>query len=78
MVLKTCKGEVCTQPWAALHPSGDVQTLGQAFHPRFDALYAVQPQMWFADCPLGYFAEKENQSPVVRGGWMPGFRVQQY
>ncbi|KAF7523244.1 hypothetical protein G7054_g11829 [Neopestalotiopsis clavispora] len=64
MVLKTCKDRVCTHPWEVLHPRGDVKSLSQALQKKFDALYDRQPQMWFSDCPMAYFAHLENQAPV--------------
>ncbi|KAF7557311.1 hypothetical protein G7Z17_g832 [Cylindrodendrum hubeiense] len=64
MVLKTCKNRVCTHPWESLHPDGNIQSLKQALNERFDEFYDGQPQMWFSDCPLGYFFEVENQDPV--------------
>ncbi|KPM35927.1 Arylsulfatase [Neonectria ditissima] len=76
MVLKTCKDRVCTHPWNTLHPNGDVQTLKQALDEKYDKFYANQPQMWFAECSLGYFADMENQEPqlefiVINGGLDP-------
>lgn len=65
MVLKTCKDEICTQPWRILHPHEEVSNLAQALHERFDSFYEKQPQMWFSECPLAYIAEVENQNPVV-------------
>jgi hypothetical protein len=74
MVLKTCKNRVCTHPWEVLHPGGSVYSLKHALNERFDAFYGEQPQMWFSECPLGYFAEVENQEPVSTFG--PGLRKQ--
>lgn len=64
MVLKTCKGQTCTQPWASLHPDGSVNSLKLALQNRFDAFYESQPQMWFLECPAAYIAEVENQELV--------------
>ncbi|KAI4601673.1 hypothetical protein KJ359_011804 [Pestalotiopsis sp. 9143b] len=64
MVLKTCKDQACTRPWEVLHPDGSVRSLSQALQKLFDSFYDDQPQMWFSDCPLGYFAGVENQEPV--------------
>ena len=64
MVLKTCKTRLCVYPWEALHPDGDVSNLKEALHDRFDTFYQDQSQMWFLDCPTGYFAEVEQQQPV--------------
>lgn len=64
MVLKTCKGRVCTHPWETLHPGGHINSLKHALNPQFDRFYSQQPVMWFSDCPMAYIAESENQQPV--------------
>lgn len=64
MVLKTCKDRVCTHPWESLHANGEVGTLVQALDERFDTFYAKQPRMWFAGCPLGYWADWESQEAI--------------
>jgi N-acetylglucosamine-6-sulfatase len=60
LVLKSCKGAVCTAPWTVLHPEGDVQSLVQSLESRFDAFYAEQPKVSFAKCELGYIKEHEG------------------
>lgn len=64
MVLKTCKGKVCTQPWRTLHPEGDVNDLKEALAPKYDDFYEVQPKMAFFSCEDAYYLEVENQEPV--------------
>jgi arylsulfatase len=71
MVLKTCQGEVCTQPWNSLHTDKSVKSLRQALDDRFDEFYSKQPQMWYSECALGYLAHTENQSPVHRFAEQP-------
>lgn len=78
MVLKTCKGRVCTHPWDEIHPDGDVTTLKEALHVRFDDFYSKQPQMWYSECPDGYFAETENQDPIRAFEEPPALRVQAF
>lgn len=68
MVLKTCKDQSCTQPWEVIHPDKTVKSLEAALNGRFDKFYAEQPRMWFKGCPLGYFSDWENQSPVISLG----------
>jgi hypothetical protein len=68
MVLKTCKDKSRTKPWEVLHPDGTVRSLGDAMSSTFDSFYAAQPRMWFNGCPLGYFADWENQNPVASFG----------
>ncbi|KKF96748.1 Arylsulfatase [Ceratocystis platani] len=42
LVLKSCQGRTCVEPWKSLHPQGNVQKLGDALSPRFDQFYADQ------------------------------------
>lgn len=80
MVLKSCKGQSCVEPWKELHPAGDVSTLLHSLEPSFDAFYEKQPKVSFTECKLGYFPEFEgpmefnqyrhDQSPW--GGWWGG------
>ncbi|KAI9155026.1 Arylsulfatase [Paramyrothecium foliicola] len=60
LVLKSCKGSTCSQPWRALHPSGDVDTLEAALSPRFDEFYKTQAQVKFDHCEKGYIVESEG------------------
>lgn len=60
MVLKSCKGSTCVQPWAALHPQGNVQTLHDTLSQRFDAFYTLQQRVRFDRCELGYLVEAEG------------------
>lgn len=60
MVLKSCKAEQCHQPWAVLHPQGDVRTLRDALHSKFDVFYNEQPRVGFSACELGYIVGSEG------------------
>lgn len=60
MVLKSCKGNVCVEPWKELHPSGDVHSLIDSLAPDFDAFYDRQPKVSFTECKLGYLPEFEG------------------
>lgn len=66
MVLKSCKGQVCTEPWAELHPQGDVNNLIDSLDERFDAFYQEQPKVSFSECRLGYFPEVEGPMDANR------------
>ncbi|KAK1968927.1 sulfatase [Colletotrichum sublineola] len=59
-VLKSCKGTTCSQPWHALHPSGNVGSLREALAPRFDDFYAQQKRVQFDHCELGHIVEAEG------------------
>ena len=58
LVLKTCKGKSCYDPWSALDPSGQTQTLEDALNPKFDAFYAGQPKVQM-ECAAGYLIQNE-------------------
>ncbi|KAH8891800.1 Arylsulphatase [Thozetella sp. PMI_491] len=59
-VLKSCKGQTCAEPWAAIHPVGNVVTLQDALSPRFDVFYAQQTRVQYDHCELGYIPEAEG------------------
>lgn len=60
MVLKSCKGSTCIDPWAVLHPTGDVKSLKDALAYDFDVFYKQQPKVHFDSCELGYIKEAEG------------------
>lgn len=59
-VLKSCKGQVCVQPWEALHPQGNVRNLVDALSPRFDRFYAQQVRVEYDYCAAGYVVQAEG------------------
>ncbi|ORY11737.1 arylsulfatase-like protein [Clohesyomyces aquaticus] len=60
-VLKSCKGETCTQPWKALHPAGNVGNLHEALSTRFDHFYEVeQKKVEYTRCEAGYILAAEG------------------
>jgi N-acetylglucosamine-6-sulfatase len=70
MVLKSCKGNACRNPWNVLHPGGRVKSLRDALAPDFDAFYDAQPKVGFDECALGYIREVEGpQSVNVYDEW---------
>lgn len=61
LVLKSCRGERCVKPWAALHPGGAVSSLRQALAPRFDAFYErAQVRVKYSRCEPGYILDAEG------------------
>ncbi|RAR09082.1 arylsulfatase precursor [Stemphylium lycopersici] len=61
LTLKRCKGRVCTRPWEALHPNGEVSNLRDAMDERYDAFYIEhQPPVTFEECTLGQILSKEG------------------
>ncbi|KPM43228.1 Arylsulfatase [Neonectria ditissima] len=69
MVLKSCKGQVCVRPWAALHPDGAVASLLEALSPKYDQLYeAEQQKVSFNRCENGYILDAEGPQ-FEQHGW---------
>ncbi|KPM40234.1 Arylsulfatase [Neonectria ditissima] len=60
LVLKSCRGETCVEPWKILHPRGDVESLQDALHPRFDEFYKQQVKVYFDRCEDGYIIDAEG------------------
>ena len=60
MVLKSCKGRACVEPWRQLHPEDDVSSLRDSLRAEFDEFYHGQAKVSFTDCKLGYLPEFEG------------------
>lgn len=60
MVLKSCKENVCVEPWKSLHPAGKVKTLADALGDDFDEFYRTQTKVEFEQCARGYFPDLEG------------------
>jgi len=66
MVLKSCQGETCIQPWKVLHPAGDVNCLQDAMSKPFDHFYQNQVKVEYDRCEFGYIVDAEGpQTPLV-------------
>ena len=65
MVLKSCKGQVCVNPWKTVHPLGNVRSLKDAMDPKYDDFYASQPQISFSECAMGYFPYLEGPQRAI-------------
>lgn len=60
LVLKSCKGSSCSQPWASLHPWGDVGSLKNALAPEYDDFYERQTKVEYSRCEMGYIVDAEG------------------
>ncbi|KAJ3531101.1 hypothetical protein NM208_g9030 [Fusarium decemcellulare] len=60
LVLKSCKGESCIEPWKVLHPDGDVVNLQDALKQEFDGFYEQQVKVRFDRCENGYLIDAEG------------------
>ncbi|KEF54620.1 uncharacterized protein A1O9_09062 [Exophiala aquamarina CBS 119918] len=65
MVMKSCKGKQCTQPWLTLHPGGKVNNLAEALHTRLDSFYGKQVKVTFDECQPGYIISAEGPLDVI-------------
>ncbi|KAI9929343.1 hypothetical protein MW887_000811 [Aspergillus wentii] len=73
MVLKSCTGDACRDPWKQLHPGGKVQSLPDALDASFDGFYSRQPKVSFSSCEPGYLISREGpQKYNVYGGGTGG------
>ncbi|KAI3323033.1 Arylsulphatase [Xylariaceae sp. AK1471] len=74
-VLKSCRGLGCREPWRELHPAGDVHTLAEALHPRFNQFYGVeQARVRYEFCANGYIVDAEGPMWETHGLTAPYLR----
>ena len=64
MVLKSCYGKECHDPWQTIHPQSKVKNLKFALDPDFDAFYESQPKVSYSSCELGYLVDAEGPQRV--------------
>lgn len=63
MVLKTCVAKDCIEPWAVIHPKGNVNRLEEALDPRYDAFYENNYKInsvSFTQCEAGQIVASEG------------------
>jgi hypothetical protein len=61
LVLKSCKGERCQNPWGSLHPDGSVSSLEDALSSDFDGFYEKeQVKIQYERCEKGYLLDAEG------------------
>ncbi|KAJ3545879.1 hypothetical protein NM208_g2294 [Fusarium decemcellulare] len=69
MVMKSCKGKTCLNPWSILHPDGGVKSLGDALDKKYDDFYmksVKENSVSYSMCANGYIVEAEGpQDPLV-------------
>ena len=74
LVQKTCKADICREPWLQLHPDGKVSTLMDALDEKYDGFYenaySVGKVGW-KQCYTGYHAnhsstlyDLDNEQPI--------------
>lgn len=68
LVLKSCKGRICREPWKSIHPEGDVSDFQAAMLSEFDHFYEVeQTRVKFNYCWNGYVPEAEGSMWETEG-----------
>ncbi|THU88757.1 alkaline phosphatase-like protein [Dendrothele bispora CBS 962.96] len=60
IVLKTCIGEVCRDPWKAIFPNQTVSSLSDALSSDFDEYFTSLPKFRYEKCQFGYFDNLES------------------
>lgn len=69
-VLKSCRGDSCREPWAALMPGQGVATLKDALQPRYDDFFEKEvPRVHYTRCEPGYIVAAEG--PQFQGWTNP-------
>lgn len=48
LVLKTCVGDSCRQPWSALFTNGSVRNLQEAMHSKYDEYFRSLPSVKYS------------------------------
>lgn len=60
LVLKTCKGAVCRDPWNELLPGSNVKSLTQAMNSQYDSYFEQLPKVSYSMCEGGYILASEG------------------
>ncbi|KAI1844708.1 hypothetical protein JX266_009164 [Neoarthrinium moseri] len=61
MVLKSCSGISCRDPWGTLDPTGRITSLLAALSPEYDEFFNGEiPRISFDECKAGYLVEFEG------------------
>lgn len=69
MVIKSCTGNTCRDPWSALQPPNalkPVASLPGAMDPAYDDFFATVPSVRFAQCIA--YQDEENEQPFYPPG----------
>ncbi|KAJ1711082.1 gloeobacteria sulfatase [Aspergillus flavus] len=71
LVLKSCKGTSCIEPWSVLHPGGSVHNLRDALNEKYDSFYQAQSKVSFDRCEYAYIidAEGPQEALAYRNGY---------
>ncbi|KAK6815287.1 hypothetical protein RU639_008709 [Aspergillus parasiticus] len=65
LVLKSCKGTACVEPWSVLHPDGSVHNLRDALDEEYDSFYQAQSKVSFDRCEYAYIIDAEGPQEAL-------------
>ncbi|KAF2114004.1 arylsulfatase [Lophiotrema nucula] len=76
LILKSCAGASCREPWKELHPNGNVWTLADALSVKYDRFYEEMVKVEYDFCDNGYLIEAEGAMWETHGKmfWREGLR----
>uniref|UniRef100_A0A0W0EVU3 Putative arylsulfatase n=1 Tax=Moniliophthora roreri TaxID=221103 RepID=A0A0W0EVU3_MONRR len=57
VVLKTCVGDTCRNPWGAIFPAGEASGLIESLDTQYDTYFDSLPKFGYRLCQFGYFEE---------------------
>ncbi|GJN93489.1 hypothetical protein Rhopal_006546-T1 [Rhodotorula paludigena] len=59
LVLKSCSGNSCRNPWKVIFRDGKVQSLRTALDEKYDAYFEALPRVRYSECRLGFHIKLE-------------------
>ncbi|KAJ6093601.1 hypothetical protein N7486_008890 [Penicillium sp. IBT 16267x] len=72
LVLKSCQGLTCIEPWKVVQPQHTIHTLRDALDEQYDLFYQERPRVSFNWCDTGYVIEAEGpQAPLTTRHGLP-------
>jgi hypothetical protein len=77
LVLKGCQQDSCRNVYSVLFPGGEANDLTQAMSSTYDAFFAVQPKVSFAECIPGHIVELEGPQTYYYYTSTGAFRITQ-
>ncbi|KAK7034486.1 hypothetical protein VNI00_012333 [Paramarasmius palmivorus] len=64
IVLKTCVGDVCRNPWDAIFTLGEAANLEEALDEKYDSYFDSLPRFRYRECRYGYFEDGASEYPT--------------
>ncbi|GAA6050414.1 hypothetical protein JCM3770_004026 [Rhodotorula araucariae] len=59
LVLKSCSGDSCRNPWGVIFRDGKVRSLKAALDEQYDAYFEDLPRVRYSECRLGFHSKLE-------------------